>query len=543
MFSLQNEIQEIFTKYISINSVTGTENETKINQFFNDYVTSIEYFKKHPDHKGSESIPGDPLNRNVHWAMIEGYGDKAIVLVHHSDVVHTENYNEFAPYAFSPERLSEELKRNSNALDSEATKDLLSELWIFGRGTADMKGGGAIQLAILKELSLINKLKGNVILLMVPDEENLSEGMRHGVKILRRLKEKHKLNYQLMINSEPHQRVNYDKGIISQGSIAKMNFFIYIKGILTHAGKVLEGINPIGMMSQIISRTELSLDFVDEIEGEMSIPPTWIHVKDSKNTYDISTPESIIGYMNILNFSTSPEEIINKLKGICKEESDKFINRYIAIFEEFKKKTTRNTNRENWKINVLTFDQLLDLVRRSGSNSFVLYEKYRDLVIGRLKQNKITFVEANQLIVDQIIKIINRQEVFIIIGLSMPLYPAVSNVFQKNPVDYLKIINGYTTEEWGQSYMNRYFFTGISDLSYSSLNYDLESTISQMNNMPFWNDYYSIPFEDIKFIQMPCLNIGPWGKDFHKLSERVYREDLLVRTPSIIKKIIQNILK
>jgi arginine utilization protein RocB len=542
MFSLQDEIQEILTNYLSIDSVTETENEKKIDQFFCDYIDSVEYFKNHPHYSGSEKIPGDPLDRKVHWAMIEGRGDKTIVLVHHSDVVHTENYNELAPFAFSPERLSEELKGKLDALDSEASKDLLSELWIFGRGSADMKGGGAIQLAILKELSLLNKLKGNVVLLMVPDEENLSAGMRHGVKILKRLKEEHKLDYQLMINSEPHQRVNYDKGIISQGSIAKMNFFVCIKGILTHAGKVLEGVNPVGMMSQIISETELSLDFVDEIDGEMSIPPTWIHVKDSKNAYDISTPESIIGYMNVLNFSTSPEEIINKLKKVCLDESDKFINKYISVYEEFKKKTRRESNREKWKINIVTFDELLDLVRRKGNDSYNIYEKYRDQIIRRLKQNKLTFIEADQLIVDQIIKIINRQEVFIIIGLSMPLYPAVSNIFRNETVDYLKIINDFTKKEWGQTYMNRHFFTGISDLSYSSLNYDLKSTLSQMNNMPLWNHYYSIPFEDIKFIQMPCINIGPWGKDFHKISERVYREDLLVRTPLIIKKIIQNIL-
>ena len=31
---------------------------------------------------------------------------------------------------------------------------------------------------------------------------------------------------------------------------------------------------------------------------------------------------------------------------------------------------------------------------------------------------------------------------------------------------------------------------------------------------------------------MAGINIGPWGKDFHKLTERVYKEDLYERTPA-----------
>ena len=33
--------------------------------------------------------------------------------------------------------------------------------------------------------------------------------------------------------------------------------------------------------------------------------------------------------------------------------------------------------------------------------------------------------------------------------------------------------------------------------------------------------YYDIPFEEIKEISMAGINIGPWGKDFHKMTERV----------------------
>jgi arginine utilization protein RocB len=322
--------------------------------------------------------------------------------------------------------------------------------------------------------------------------------------------------------------------MISQGSIAKMNFFVYVKGILTHAGKILEGINPSGIMSRIVARTELNLDFVDEIEGEMSIPPTWVHIKDSKEVYDISTPESSIGYMNVLNFSTSPEEIMKKLKDICIEESSEYMKKYNTARAVFKEKTNRESIGNEWQVHVVTYNELLDILKDKGEEHFRKYDEFEKKIIDDLKFNKTTFVEANYELVEFIIKLINRQEVFIVTGMTMPLYPGVSNLFQEDSCDYLKVINNYSKSQWNQNYMNRYYFTGISDLSYSSLNYDIESTLSQMENMPLWNKYYSIPFEDIKEIQMPCINIGPWGKDFHKISERVYEEDLYERTPKII---------
>ena len=38
------------------------------------------------------------------------------------------------------------------------------------------------------------------------------------------------------------------------------------------------------------------------------------------------------------------------------------------------------------------------------------------------------------------------------------------------------------------------------------------------------------------------LNIGPWGKDFHKYTERVYKEDLFERTPILIDRLIKELL-
>ena len=105
------------------------------------------------------------------------------------------------------------------------------------------------------------EFEGNVIVIGVPDEENLSAGMRAAVVLLASLKRKLKLEYQMMLNSEPHQRKDFTQGIFLEGSVGKLMPFIYVRGFLSHAGKVFEGLNPTSVLSEIARRTEVNMEY------------------------------------------------------------------------------------------------------------------------------------------------------------------------------------------------------------------------------------------------------------------------------------------
>jgi arginine utilization protein RocB len=60
--------------------------------------------------------------------------------------------------------------------------------------------------------------------------------------------------------------------------------------------------------------------------------------------------------------------------------------------------------------------------------------------------------------------------------------------------------------------------------------------------MLLWGDVYSIPFDDLDEISMPVMNVGPWGRDIHKYTERVFREDLINRAPDLMAFAIEEIL-
>ena len=156
----------------------------------------------------------------------------------------------------------ESFKAEKMQLPSLAKEDLFSDKWIFGRGVSDMKGGGSIQLSLIEEYSKDSNFKGNIVLISVPDEENLSAGMRGAALHLKSLKDKYDLEYKLMLNSEPHERGDDLRPTLYDGSIGKIMPVVYVRGKLAHVGQVYSGLNPINLLSEIIRRTELNPNFI-----------------------------------------------------------------------------------------------------------------------------------------------------------------------------------------------------------------------------------------------------------------------------------------
>jgi arginine utilization protein RocB len=82
----------------------------------------------------------------------------------------------------------------------------------------------------------------------------------------------------------------------------------------------------------------------------------------------------------------------------------------------------------------------------------------------------------------------------------------------------------------------------MSDLSYFMQNPVRGDNAYVSGNMLLWGDIYSIPFDALDEISMPVLNIGPLGKNIHEYTERVYKEDLLRRSPDLMAFAIERIL-
>ena len=546
---LSDQIKSLLYDYMKIETFTGTPNERLVEDFFINHFNSIDYFKNHPDYWGLYKIKDDVFGRSVCWAMVKGEKnpENAVVLLHHYDVVGIEDFKNMKSLAFSPDELSAELLKNTDMLNASAKEDLLSGEYIFGKGGCDMKAGGSIQYKLLEEYSKMSDFSGTVIVISVPDEENLSAGMRGAVSLLADLKKAHNFNYKLMINSEPHQRKNPNNGIYSLGSVGKLLPFVVVRGYMSHAGKVFEGLNPDNIMAEIIRRTELNMDFSDVVGNECSPPPTWLYLKDSKELYDVSMPLSFFGCLSVLTLTSSPAEVLDRIRNICTESFDSVIDEMNKAYSEFRKRRGQPKESLPWKTKVSTFLDLFEEARRDFGNNFesIYNEKFNE-IREKFNNGEYSIIDANFKLVDFLLDTVEDSNPRVVYGLVPPYYPCTSNLEYEGKDEKIReltnVLNEFTIKEFNQEYDREYFFTGISDLSYVTLDEPEKTRSAIEESMPLFGKLYDIPFEDINYISMPMINIGPWGKDFHKLTERVLIEDTLVRTPRILNRAIEFIL-
>ena len=136
---IEKDIKELLYKYIKVESYTFSPNERLVEPFLTDWFKGVPYFQEHPELCGLYEIQGDPFDRNVVFGMVKGRGSKAVVLIHHYDVVGIEDFKLLKDYAFKPDELSEKLMEVKDSLPVEAREDLMSGNWLFGRGGCDMK--------------------------------------------------------------------------------------------------------------------------------------------------------------------------------------------------------------------------------------------------------------------------------------------------------------------------------------------------------------------------------------------------------------------
>lgn len=546
------EILDILYGYVKAESITYSPAEKRAEEYFLNYFRNLPYWQEHPDCVGAYPIPNDPFGRAAAFAMVRGGGENTVVFVHHNDVVTVEDFKLLKPLAFSPDELERELLRLRDTLPPAVQADLDQGSCLFGRGVCDMKGGGSIQMALLRRYSeLVRRdpaaLPGTLIVLAVPDEENLSAGMRAAVLLLAEFQKKYGLRYQLMINSEPHQRKDPEKGVFSLGSVGKLMPFIYVRGWLSHAGKVFEGFNPLNLMSEIVRRTELNLDLSDVVGAEAAPPPTWLYLRDRKMKYDVSMPLAVAGCFNILTLNQTPDSILRKVRTICEESFDAIIEQMNASYVSFLNTTGRPLSPLPWRTNVTDFAALYQEAEAKYGPAFrQAYEAELNRLQQEFAHSRMTLPECNFALVDFVYNYVDDLSPRVIFGLIPPYYPNVANLFLENLPEHIRnldqTLNAFTQEEFGQEYVSEYFFTGISDLSYTSLSGSEEILRCLERSMPLFGQMYDIPAAAIEQISMPCINIGPWGKDFHKLTERVLKQDLCERTPKIIQHAVETVL-
>ncbi|WP_181995613.1 M20/M25/M40 family metallo-hydrolase [Clostridium sp. AM58-1XD] len=585
----EEEILEILKELTEVRSISDTDQERLAEEYIKDRLENQEYFHKVLQYRnqwmgnmlppaGSYSIPGDYLKRGAVYGLVKGKGRKTLILTGHYDVVGVEEYGNLKDYAFSVDQLLEKISLcgKDGGFDDEVLMDAASGEWIFGRGTADMKGGLAVGIALLNEYGKRmqkEQLEGNLLFMAVPDEESYSAGMRGAVSLLNSLKDQYDLDYQCLIDLEPNFM---SKGAqeVFVGSAGKCMPAVFVQGAKAHVGSCFQGLSAAGIIGEIFARTELSPEFAESFDGEVCMPPTWLQIRDRKEEYDVSVPYRAGGYFNMLSFSMTPEEVMEKLEAVSREAVSSYQNKMEQMWKRLMKKaedsaaddsTAFNTGSEKEgchgafvRAEVMKYGDLLEVCRLKGKDAFEKFntELYQ-MAADRIRTGEWNYPQATIEMMKAVLDYSGIASPLVLLGFAPPYYPAFhsSMLGKENAGDrWFEVLERAGEKRFGRRMRRKHYFTGISDLSYCGISRKgidgsicgqskTEQDKGEMEfyglHAPLWGKLYQIDFDSIKELNIPSLLFGPLSKDIHQRTERVNRESLVKEIPEIIMEMIE----
>ena len=524
----QEQIATFFQEAMSIPSFTNTESERVIEDYLDQRIGAIPYFQTHPHHFGRYPLPNDHLHRSVNWALVDKGKKKTVILFHHHDTVDLEDYGPLAPIALDSEALVQALKD----LDfrSEMQEDLNSRQWQFGRGSCDMKAALALQLGVL-EAYASDPAGGqvNLLYLSVGDEESYSRGMRGALGLLCQLKDEFDLDYVLAVDSEPFEASNDKEKVLHIGTVGKLMPVVVAQGVLSHMKEPLKGINALSLLIAVASKLDLHPDLSDHALGERSPLPSWSYLRDLKDQYDVSTVLHAAGYFSVLHLKKIPQELLQRIKELSQEAVDQFYVKYLSLQDQAGQEHLISQPR------VISYQELLD--RCQKKEGFLSFQEQCEQ---RAYQDFLSGVSYQTIAIQQIqsfLEFLSEKNPLVVIGFAPPYYPSMN--CRSLPNTSLKIDNliddyRYYLASRGLSLKVEEYFMGICDTSYCALERELESYQVVLDSLAIPSQVYELDLANIAQIQVPAVNLGPWGKELHQRGERVFREDLLDTIPSYL---------
>jgi arginine utilization protein RocB len=487
--------KEIALTLTSWPSVTGTKDEA-------DFAFRLAPYLNGFDQTWVEHIADDPFGRCNVIAIKRGRSNKTIVLTGHFDVVPIEDYGVLKTLAFESEKLLPEIiaRLQASGENALALADFQSGDFLPGRGLLDMKAGLAAGIAAAESYNG----EATILFLAVSDEEDRSAGARAAAPRLSEIAFEHKLNINLVINLDAisDQGDGAKARVAALGSIGKQLLTAYVVGKEAHAGYPQDGANATYFAAELIREFELAEELSETTDGEVAAPPTCLHAKDVKQGYNVTTPAASWVYWNTMQHKRSAREVFDVAMMLAKRAM------------------LRAQARVKKDIQVIAYE---DVAQRVSPK--LIAAKAKEIALF----THLDFPEQSKLLTAYVWAQSKMVGPAVILGFGSIPYPAVSLSDME-----LETKIGVALAPLGIGTLK--YFAGISDMSFfGEASGDLSIVAA---NTPIWGTSFVMP----EAAGYPCINLGPWGRDYHHWLERLHARYAFETLPRALLAVIDAVV-
>ncbi|WP_393960149.1 M20/M25/M40 family metallo-hydrolase [Priestia megaterium] len=542
--SIEEQVECLTKALVKIKSINGTSGEVKIADFIKNTLQSFPYFKENPLHVWEQKINGDTLGRKNVFAFIQGSKKNAQTIIYHAhlDTVGIEDFGSLKDIALDPEELQRYFSMHN--INEDVQRDARSGEWMFGRGAVDMQSGIAVHLAnVLHFTKYRNQLEGNVLFMVNPDEESQHAGIISAVSELNRLKKEKNLSYVAAINTDFITPL-YDGDstrYIYTGAAGKLLPCFYIYGREVHVGDTLAGIDPNLIASEITRSIHNNINLAENIEGELVLPPSCLYQRDNKEAYNVQTAVSSHLYFNYFIYERTAKEVMSQLIGLSIKACEKVEGELSDYYELFVRRTNLPKRNLSWKVDVVSLEDYLEELDQKGINAQACieraFEQYANLEL-RTRCFKV---------IEELQKLDPHQSPRVIVFFAPPYLP--HNHLKKDESRDQQLLYSLQAavekvgKQTGETFQFKKFFPYLADGSFLSLHETDKEIDAFTRNFPGWGIAGTIPFHEIRELNIPSINIGVYGKDGHKWTERVYKPYSFGVLPKLIQETTVHMLK
>lgn len=546
MEKLGDQIKALAIELTKFRSVLGTTGEIAIAEMIYAHLQQLEYFRQHPDNLRLQPVPGHPHGRKYVLAIVESEPRCAntVLCLGHIDTVGVDDYADLKQYATNPSELKTRLQ--SIKFSEPTVSELASDKWLVGRGILDMKTGIAAEMVMIEKFAADpTAFAGNLVLAAVPDEEGDSAGMLAAVQELATIADARGWNFAAAVDTD-YTTARYpddDHKYVYVGTVGKLLPSFYVYGEETHVGEAFNGIDANLLAAEILRQIDLNTELCDSADGEVTLPPISLHQRDLKAEYSVQTANTVTMYFNYATHASQPDAVLAKCKAKAEQAFANVIEYLNDQYARYCAISNLPAKRLPWQMQVLTYEELYRNVKAEMGDK--LDQIVADLARA-LKAQGVDDRDFSQAIVHKVHQCYSNQDSKIIVYFSPPYYPHIyvqgTDGKEQNLLAAVNAAIDAARQEFDYNIVVKKFYPYISDLSCCSISQDPAIIGKLTGNMPAWQIKYKLPISAIQRISMPVVNIGPFGKDAHKLSERLCIDYSFDAMPVILERTLQNLL-
>lgn len=521
-------------------SVSGSAEEAAFPMELEALLRATPAFTAHPEDVWTIPVPGGRHPRACVAALVRGRGSRTVLLTGHFDTVPVDDYGDLKPLAgqsieLRPKLLARLRAQAITPAEKRALQDLAGKDFLPGRGLLDMKAGLAAGLAVLEAFAADPDREGNLLFLAVPDEEVNSAGARAAAPALPELARRHGLDIVAAINLDAIA----DDGdgstgrAVALGTIGKLLPSALVVGQPVHAGYSFNGLSACALAGALASEVEWAPELTERSGDQIGAGPTLLGMKDSKTAYDVTTPDKVWMFWNVMLYERSPAAVLDQMSLLARRAA-------AALCEKLRARHPGGVSGAHLpEVRVTTFGALRREVEASVPDAASRIAEFAKAIA----ESHADLPEQCRQITEHVWALSGRSEPTVVLGFASTPYlatqlgedSAARRLFRATELAARRI-----GERHGTTIALPRYFLGVSDMSF--LGQADESGVPVIaENTPAWGAGLHWP-EGKAFAGIPIVNAGPWGRDYHTVLERLHAPYAFTVLPDLIGEIVSGVL-